>query len=168
MADTAPAKVNPKTEFEQFQSRLQLEADVTSDDDNLKDWIQGKLGAISVADDFNAINAVMEATGLTPSKELVGRTFVIQDFGTRNSTRESDGNGPGSQLRKYCIVKAVDASTGEEFIIDGGGDQFVAGLVRMRDLYDFPFTGTLLGTPTGSGNVLLSWRFFDPKRPKIQ
>lgn len=167
MADKAPAKFDPSAAFNALTARLDLESDM-GDGDSLKEWIQGKLGAIAEADDFNAINELMSATGLTPSKDCVGRTFEITDFGTRNSTKIGDGTGPGSQLNKYCIVQATDVSTGDQIMIDGGGDQFVAGLVRMRDLYDFPFTGTIIGTGTGSGNTLLSWRFFDPKRAKIQ
>jgi hypothetical protein len=169
MADNAPAKaVNLEAEFSALMARLDVEADMNDDEGSLESWIRNKLATIASADDFAAINAAMEGSGLKASKDLVGHTFEILDLGVKKSTKDGDGNGVGSQLKKYAIVKAVDVSSGEELIIDGGGDQFVSGLVRMRDLYDFPFTGTLLGTTTGSGNTLLSWRFMDPKRAKIQ
>lgn len=174
MSESAP--VTPGTsdvakyQAAQFAAKIAMlenEAALSNgEDSNLTQWIQGKLTAILEADDFNAINQLMTETGLNKSKDLIGRTFEIQDFVLRESAdafREQ-----GSQLQKYAIIQAVDTSTGEEFMIDGGGDQFIAGLVRMRDLYNFPYTGTLLGMTTGSGNTMLYWRFSDPKRAKSQ
>lgn len=174
MSENVPAKTSAsevaKFQAAQFAAKkamLENEAAISNgEDSNLTQWIQGKLTAILEAEDFNAINQLMTETGLNKSKDLIGRTFEIQDFVLRESAdafREQ-----GSQLQKYAIIQAVDTSTGEEFMIDGGGDQFISGLVRMRDLYNFPYVGTLLGMTTGSGNTMLYWRFSDPKRAKVQ
>lgn len=154
---------DPLAVFENRRAVLDAEASMT--DTSTADWIKGKVGAILEATDFAAINALMDDAGLTPAKSLVGRTLTILDLAVRESAPQYRDNAESfSALQKFCIVKAADHETGEEFIIDGGGDQFVAGLVSMRDLYGFPFTGTLLGKTTGSGNTLQYWRFHDPKR----
>lgn len=158
-------KAEPNEVF--LRAKAMLDNEATMADDSLSEWIRGKLAAISVADDFMSINAIMQASGMTASKDLVGRTLEILDFATRESSDAIKANG-GSQLEKYAIIKAVDTNTGEELIVDGGGDQFVIGMVRMRDLYGFPFKGTVVGNTTASGNTLLSWVFQDPQRPKIQ
>lgn len=154
------------TPFDVALSNLELEASITrTEDTSLNNWIQDKLATILAADSFEAINAEMTKTGLTPSKSLIGRTLEIQDFALRESADQYRDN---SQLKKFTLTQAVDTSTGEEFIIDGGGDNYVAGIVRMRDLYGFPFSGTLLGMQTGSGNEMLYWRFHDPKRKPLK
>lgn len=169
MADNAPAKVDPAEEFKRVMRKITNEIETSGgDDDQLTSWIQGKLAAILSADDFNAINAIVEQGTLTASQDLVGRTFEIRDFALRKSTIQGPKEGVGSQMNSFAIIDAVDVSSGEPILIDGGGDQFVAQMVRMRDLYGFPYVGTIIGRVTGSGNTLLSWRFFDPKRPKIQ
>lgn len=164
MADKAVAKSepNPIDVFRAKRDAIDLETTMT-DNDSLSEWIQGKLGKIMTAGNFEQINMLMTETGLTPAKSLVGRTFEIRDFAARES---SDEFRDGSQLQKYLLVKAVDVTTGEEFVVDGGGDQFVAGLFAMRDLYGFPFTGTLLSLRAGRGD-LQYWRFHDPKRDPI-
>lgn len=146
--------------FRTKRAALDLETTIT-DRGTLDEWIRTKLVAILDAADFEAINNAMTQTGLTMAKSLVGRTFEIQDFALNES---ADAYREGSALQKYALVKAVDVSTGEEFVVDGGGDQFVAGLVGMRDRYGFPFVGTLLAMQTGSGYDLQYWRFHDPKR----
>jgi len=161
----SPAKRDERNSFDTEMSKLALEADVTTtDDSSLKQWIEEKLVAMLNADDFEAINAIATESATTASKTLVGRTFEVRDFALRESF---DAFRENSALKKYVLIQAVDASTGEEFIIDGGGDTFVAGLKRMRDLYGFPFVGTILGLKTGSNQELLYWRFMDPKRPKL-
>lgn len=162
---TEIVKPEPNEVF--LRAKAMLDNEASMGDESLADWIRGKLAALSVADDFASINALMQGGGLTASQDLVGRTLEIQDFGTRESSAAIKAQGK-SLLEKYAIIKAVDINTGEELIVDGGGDQFVMGMVRMRDLYGFPFTGTVVGQTTGSGNTLLSWNFQDPKRPKIQ
>jgi hypothetical protein len=164
MADKAPAKVipTPAERFDAIVDKLNLETEMTTgDSESLNEFIKGTLADIGEADDFAAINAGMEGVSLPASKDLVGRTFVIQDFALRPSTKE------GGRLKKYAIIKAIDEN-GEEYIFEGGGDNFVVGLVRMRDLYDFPYTGTITGRPTANNQTLLGWRFQDPKRDKIQ
>lgn len=146
--------------FADRRTAIDLETSV-SDSGSLDEWIKGKLVDILDAPDFETINAVMTQSGLTAAKTLVGRAFEIQDFATRES---ADAYRENSRLQKYALVKCVDTSTGEEFIMDGGGDQFVAGLLAMRDRYGFPFQGTLLATTTGSGNDLQYWRFHNPGR----
>jgi hypothetical protein len=161
MTDKSPAKVNPSREFNALANKLAIETDmVETDGASLDEFVKGRLVAIDQADDFASVNAAMESVSLPASKDLVGRTFAILDFALRQSTKE------GGRLKKYAIIKSVDEN-GEEFIFEGGGDNFVIGLTRMRDLYDFPFTGTITGRPTDNG-VLIAWRFMDPKRPKIQ
>lgn len=163
MADQAITKPDPNSLEARFNMRrtaLETEAAVV-ENQSLDNWIKGKLVGILEAPDFEAINALMTQTGLTAAKSLVGRTFEILDLGLRES---ADAYRENSVLQKFCLVKAVDVSTGEEFVIDGGGDQFVAGLIAMRDRYDFPFTGTLLAMQTASGYDLQYWRFHDPKR----
>jgi hypothetical protein len=160
--DLTPATEDPREVFAAKRAALDLETTITGDD-SLTEWIQGKLGAILSAGSFDQINMLMTETGLTPAKSLVGRTLEILDFAARESSDEFREN---SQLQKYLLVKAVDTSTGEEFVVDGGGDQFVAGLIAMRDLYGFPFSGTLLSLRAGRGD-LQYWRFHDPKREPI-
>lgn len=148
--------------------RAAIDAEAAMSGNSLEDFIQAKIGAILTADSFEQINALMTQTGLTAARDLIGRTFEILDFATKESAqayRNAANPEKFSALEKFAIVKGVDVSTGEEFIIDGGGDQFVAGIVAMRDLYDFPFTGTLLAQTTSSGRELQYWRFMDPKRP---
>lgn len=166
MAEKTVAKNEPSplAQFAAKRAALDNEATLPGRDEALSEWIQSKLSAILNAGDFETINALMTETGLTPSKTLVGRTFEIRDFALSES---ADAFREKSALQKFCIVKAVDVSDGEEFIIDGGGDMFVAGLVAMRDRYDFPFTGTLLAKTTGSGYDMLYWKFFDPKRKPV-
>lgn len=154
-----PAR-NPLNVFAERKTALDIEKSVT-DRTALDEWIQGKLGAILSAESFDQINMLMTETGLTAAKTLIGRTFEITDFAARESADEYREN---SQLQTYLLVKATDTSTGEEFVIDGGGDQFVSGLIRMRDLYGFPFTGTLLAFRAGRGD-LQYWRFADPGKP---
>lgn len=162
-APAIPEKGNAALDvFQNKRNALDVEASLSTS--STEEWIQTKLAGILTADSFDAINNLMTQTGLTPAKTLIGRTFEIQDFGLSESAGEFRAN---SQLQKYCLVKAVDVSSGEEFIVDGGGDQFVAGLVRMRDLYGFPYTGTLLSTTTQAGFELHYWRFHDPKRAKL-
>ncbi len=161
MADNAPAKVDPSKQFSQLVNKLAIETDLVEvDGASLDEFVKGRLVAIDAADDFAAINEAMESVSLPASKDLVGRTFTILDFALRQSTKE------GGRLKKYAIIKSVDEN-GEEFIFEGGGDNFIIGLTRMRDLYDFPFTGTITGRPTDNG-VLIAWRFANPNRPKIQ
>lgn len=169
MADKSPAipaERTPQEIFAEKRASIDLEASLTTD--SLEDWIQGKLAAILSAKSFEEINALMTSTGLTAAKTLIGRTFEIRDFAARESAAAFRNNNSEksskSQLEKYCIVQAVDLSSGEEILIDGGGDQFVSGLIAMRDLYGFPFQGTLLGQTTQSGYELQYWRFMDPKR----
>lgn len=167
MSESTPAKreQNPAELFAARRAAIDAEAALTqSEDSSLNQWIQGKLAAILTADSFEQINTLMTQTGLTMSKALVGRTLEVLDFAVKES---ADAYREKSALQKWCITKAVDTSTGEEFIIDGGGDNYVAGLIAMRDRYDFPFTGTLLAQTTGSGNEMLYWRFHDPKRKPI-
>jgi len=161
MTEVTPAQ-SSVPQFAGKRAMLDNEATMGGSD-SLKAWKQGKIAAILEADDFNAINNLMVETGLTPSKELVGRTFEIRDFSVAESAEEFRGN---SELQKWAVVNAVDVSTGEEFMIDGGGDMFISGLVAMRDRYDFPFTGTLLAKGVTKGDMLY-WRFHDPKRPTV-
>lgn len=145
-----------------FSSKLAaLDVEASLSNSSLDEWIQGKLGAIATATSFEEINAIMTESGMVAAKTLVGRTFEVKDFVLNES---ADAFRENSKLKKWAAVKAIDTSTGEEYLIDGGGDQFVMGLVAMRDLYGFPFTGTLLSLTTGGGNDLQYWRFFDPKR----
>lgn len=160
--DIAPVEQDPLAVFAAKRAALDLETSMT-DGDSLREWIQGKLGAIMTATSFEQINMLMTETGTTAAKSLVGRTFEILDFASRESAEQYRQN---SQLQKYLLVKAVDTSTGEEFVVDGGGDQFVAGLIAMRDLYGFPFSGTLLSLAAGNGD-LQYWRFHDPKRAPV-
>ena len=158
--DNLPANpVDYQAAFAAQVASLDVEASLT--DNSLETWIQTKLGAIATADSFEAINAIMTESGMTAAKTMVGHTFEITDFFVRES---ADAYRENSMLKKWAAVKAVDTSTGADYLIDGGGDQFVMGLVRMRDLYGFPFTGTLLALTTAGGNDLQYWRFFDPKR----
>lgn len=162
MTEIAKPEQNPANRFQAHADSLAVEASFGAN--SVDEWIMGKLTMILEAEDFEAINALMTQTGLTPSKSLVGRTLEIQDFALRESAEQYRAN---SALKKVTYVKAVDTSTSEDFVIDGGGDQFVAGLLAMRDRYGFPFTGTLLSMSTGSGNELLYWRFQKPKQKRI-
>lgn len=154
-----------RTSFDTVRSRLDAEAGITTTEDtSLRSWIEGKLSDIMSAPSFEDINKLAEESGTSASKNLVGRTFEIRDFALRESF---DAYRENSALQKYALVQATDVSTGEEIIMDGGGDTFVAQLVSMRDLYGFPYTGTLLGLKTGSGFELLYWRWMDPKRKPI-
>lgn len=164
MANIARKENDPQiAEFNRKREMLDMEATLDTDNENLKNWQRGKIAAIMTAGSFAQINALMTESGLTAAQTLVGRTFEIKDFQIKES---AEGYRTGaSQLEKVAYVEAVDTGTGEEFIIDGGGDNFVSGLVAMRDLYGFPFTGTLLGMATSTpGRTLQYWRFADPKR----
>lgn len=170
-SENAPASAEekylvPPDKFAGIKARFDLESTpVPGETSSLDSWIKSKLVAVMEADDFEAINAIGSETGLTASQNLVGRTLEITDFEMRES---ADQYKKGSQFGKVVYAKAVDTTSGEEFVMDGGGDQFIAAMVRMRDLYGFPFVGTVVGITTGSGNTLLSWRFQNPGRPKIQ
>lgn len=155
-----PDRASVMARFEAVRTGIDIETSL-EDGGSLDEWIKGKLVAILDAPDFEAMNAVMTQSGLTSAKSLVGRALEIQDFATRESAEQYREK---SALQKYALVQCVDTSTGEDFIMDGGGDQFVAGLIGMRERYGFPFTGTLLTMTTGSGNELQYWRFHDPKR----
>ncbi|HEV2352693.1 MAG TPA: hypothetical protein VGR89_00480 [Puia sp.] len=170
MADekTEVAVVDASSRFVEKRAMLDTEASLQSN--SLEAFIQEKVAAILDAPDFEAINALMTQTGMTSAKSLVGRTFEIRDLAIRESApqyRNAMSKESYSALEKYGIVKGVDTSTGEEFIIDGGGDQFLAGLIAMRERYDFPFTGTLLGMVTGAGREMQYWRFSDPGRKPV-
>jgi hypothetical protein len=155
----------PDNAFSVVRNKLDMEAElVTTDDSSLKTWIEEKLAAILTAGTFEEINSLAAESGLTKSKDLIGRTLEIRDFALRESAEAYREN---SSLQKFVIVQAVDVNTGEELIIDGGGDTFTAQLVAMRDRYDFPYTGTLLGMRTGAGYDMLYWRFSDPKRKPL-
>jgi len=163
-AKNQPAPVQ-KSAYQITRERFDNEAAMVVDqDDSLKSWLEQKLVDIIAAGDYNAINAIADESGLTPSKNLVGRTLEIQDLVLRES---ADGFRDGSTLQKFVIIRAVDKSTGEELIIDGGGDTFVAQLISMRDHYGFPFTGNLLAKRTSSGYDMLLWRFADPGRAPL-
>lgn len=146
--------------FATLRAALDVETSV-SDTGSLDEWIKAKLVSILDADSFESINAAMQGTGLTSASALIGRTLEIRDMATRESAEQYREN---SRLQKYALVQCVDTGTGEEFMMDGGGDQFVAGLIAMNERYGFPFTGTLLAMTTGSGNEMHYWRFHDPKR----
>jgi hypothetical protein len=149
------------TPFQAKRNAIDLEATEPLDD-SLARWQQSKLAAIMTAGSFDEINNLMTETGLTKAQSLVGRTLTIRNFQVRESAAQYREN---SQLQKVAYADAVDPDTGEDFTIDGGGDMFVGGLIAMRDLYGFPFTGTLLGLTTGSGTVMHYWRFHNPGRP---
>lgn len=152
--------------FESFRSRLDLEAETTTvEGGSLEKFIQEKLASIMNAGTFEEINAAAAGSGLTKSKDCVGRRFEIRDLALRESA-EAFRDG-GSALQKYTLVEVVDAATGEELVLDGGGDNFVAQLIAMRDRYSFPFTGTILAQRTTNGFDLLYWRFEDPKRKPL-
>jgi hypothetical protein len=157
---TSPRE-NPVAVFDRHRQALATESALV--DNSVGEWIKGKLAGIMEAGSFEEINALMTSTGLTAARDLVGRTLAILDFVVRD-TGYADSVAAWQQ---YCIVKASDAETGEEFVIDGGGDQFIAGIVAMRNLYGFPFTGTLLALGTQSGREMQYWRFHNPGRPKI-
>lgn len=160
-SDLARPAESPLAVFARHKEALDTESALV--DNSVGDWIKGKLAAIMEAGSVEEINALMTSTGLTAARDLVGRTMEIQDFAIRD-TGFSDSP---AAWEKYCIVKAVDTDSGEQFVIDGGGDQFIAGIVTMRRLYGFPFTGTLLALGTQSGRDLQYWRFRDPGRPKL-
>lgn len=153
---TEVAKKKTETTFEAVRSRMDLEASMSgSDRASLKDWIEAKVAAIVDADSVADINALAVDSGLTASKTLVGRTFEVQDFALQESAEQYREN---SVFQKVVYIQAVDLDTGEEMVIDGGGDTFIAQLVSMRDHFGFPFQGTILAKQTGSGNELLYWR----------
>jgi hypothetical protein len=155
---------DPREIFRQEKAKLDNEAGMGGDG-SLQAFKESKLAAILTADSFEAINAIGGDSGLTSARTLVGRTFEIRGFDLRESADQFK-NSPDktSVLDKVAYVQAVDVSDGTTFVIDGGGDQFITPLVRMRDLYDFPFVGTLLALTTGSGYEMHYWRFMDPKR----
>lgn len=163
MPDSELAKPaqSPVERFAQHKELLDAESALV--DNSVGEWIKGKLTSIMEAGSVEEINAMMTSTGLTAARDLIGRTLEITDFVVRD-TGYADST---SAWQKYCIVKAIDTSTGEEFVIDGGGDQFLAGILTMRRLYGFPFTGTLLALGTQSGRDLQYWRFQTPSQPKL-
>lgn len=160
-SDLAKPAESPVAAFQRHREALDTESALV--DNSVGEWIKGKLGTIMEAGSFEEINALMTSTGLTAARDLVGRTLEILDFVVRDTGYDDSP----SAWQKYCIVKAVDVDSGEEFVIDGGGDQFLAGILSMRRLYGFPFTGTLMALGTQSGRDLQYWRFRNPGRPKL-
>ena len=149
-----------KPGIEHHLSRLEIEASLnTQDRGSLEEWMNEKLSAILEASTVEDINRLANDSGLTASKTLGGRTFEIQDFALMES---ADAYRENSILKKFVVIRAVDTSTGEELLIDGGGDTFVAQLVAMRDRFGFPFTGTIVAKTTGSGGELITWRMHVP------
>lgn len=147
--------------FDTVRARLDLEASMTQQDRGAtNDWIKDKLTQILEADSVEDINALATSGSLPASKDMIGRTFTVLDFGLQESGEQYREN---SVLQKMVIIRAADADSGEEIIFSGGGDTFVAQLVAMRDRFDFPFTGTILGQKTGAGYDMLYWRFRVPK-----
>lgn len=158
-------ETRPEFTFEAIRTRFNNEADGTDvEGGSLQKFIRDKLSAIMSAGDFAAINEAAVGTGLTASKECVGRRFEIKDLAIRESGDTFRGN---NELDKYVLLEVVDCATGEELIVDGGGDTFVTQVMAMRDRYDFPFIGTVLARQTATGNNLLYWRFEDPKRKPV-
>lgn len=153
---TEVAKQEPEQAFEQVRDRLDLEASMTrSDRSSLTEWMEAKVAKIVQADSVADINALAVESGTTASKTLVGRTFEVQDFALQESAEQYRDN---SVFQKVVFIQAVDTETGEEMVVSGGGDTFIAQLVAMRDHFGFPFQGTVLAKQTGSGNELLYWR----------
>lgn len=143
-----------KPAFDTHFDRLNLEASLnTTERGSLDDWVKHKLSAILEAGTVEDINALATDTGMTASKTLGGRTFEVLDFALMKSSYTE-----GSTLRKFVVIQAVDTATGEEILIDGGGDTFVAQLISMRDHFGFPFTGTIMARTTSGGNELMYWR----------
>lgn len=157
--EVTPAAALPER-WQALKGMLDLET-TEQDRGSLNEWIQGRLVKLHEATSAADINAIVEDSGLSRSKDLVGRTFEIQDFAISES---AEAYREHSYLQKYAIVKAVDTTTGETVMIDGGGDMWVMQLVSMRDIYGFPFTGTILGRPTGGGYEMLHWHMQEPKR----
>lgn len=154
MAESSKEVARPG--FETVLDRLEAEAGLSKTErGSLEEWIKGKLTAIIQADSIAEINALATDSGLTASKNAVGRTFEIKDFVLQES---ADAFRDNSVFKKFVIIQAVDTATGEELLIDGGGDTFVAQLISMRDHFGFPFRGTILAKQTGSGNEFLYWR----------
>jgi hypothetical protein len=159
---TEVARQGPAGTFDTLVQRLDLEATlVTRDRTAGNEWIKEKLVAISEADSVEDINALATSGSLPSSKELIGHTFDVKDFALQESGEQYREN---SLLKKMVIIQAVDVDTGEELVFSGGGDTFLTQLIAMRDKFDFPFTGTILGQKTGSGYDMLYWRFRVPKK----
>lgn len=151
--------------IDQVRDRFNLEAETTTvDGDSLKAWQAGIITDVMNATDFEAINAAAEVNALTPSKECLGRTFEVKDIAIRQSAEAFQAN---SLLGKFVIMQTIDVSTGEEVILDGGGDTFVAQAMAMRDRYGFPFKGTIRGKRTSNGYDVLYWKFQDPQRKPL-
>lgn len=153
------------TDIDQVRNRFNLEAETTEvEGDSLKEWQEGIIKDVMNATDFEAINAAAEANALTQSKECIGRTFRVEDIAIRESAEAFRAN---SILQKFVIMKVIDVATGEEVILDGGGDTFVAQAMAMRDRYGFPFIGTIRGKRTSNGYDVLYWKFQDPQRKPL-
>lgn len=151
--------------FEQIRTRFDNEAADTSEESgSLSKFIQDKLAAIMSAGDFASINSAAEGSGLTKSQDCIGHRYEVKDLALRES---AEGYRGSNELDKYALVAVVDTATGEELVLDGGGDNFVAQLMAMRDRYGFPFTGTILGRQTTNGHTLVYWRFEDPGRKPL-
>ena len=159
---TEVAKPESPAAFASLAARLDLEATmVTRDRGAGNEWIKEKLVAISEADSVEDINSLATSGSLPSSKELIGHTFDVKDFALQESGEQYREN---SILKKMVIIQAIDVDTGEEIVFSGGGDTFLTQLVAMRDKFDFPFIGTILGQKTGSGYDMLYWRFRVPKK----
>lgn len=145
--------------FDTVFEALKTEALPAAERGESSEWLKDKLAATVTASSVEEINAAAD-TGLTASKLLVGRSFIIESFELSEASAEYRDN---SMLKKWAVVRAYDKDTGEEIIISGGGDTFVAQLVAMRRNFGFPFSGTLLSKTTASGNDMLYWRMHQPK-----
>jgi hypothetical protein len=117
-----------------MMQQLAMEAELDASDlstDFVMELMEGILNAGSAEEIFAA-----QETGMMSGKDFAGRPFYLSSDNIQVRRTSFEGKG----LPFYFMLKVVEVATGEEVVVNCGGQTFLAALQGLRNIDYFDAT----------------------------